>query len=379
MPRSQLRIAILSPLGRDGGVQHGGITPVIRKLTNRALARGIAVDLLLCSATTTEAPVGARVISLGLGNKAWQLMQLQAYLRKTAPDALLSAGMRANFLAAITARLGSKIRTVASLHNTLSRSFADKKIKRLLWSRLLRWPSDLVAVSAGVADDATKLFNIKRNTIHVIYNPVVTPDLYIRATESTGHPWFNDGGAPVLISVGRLEPQKDYATLINAFNKIITAGGNYRLIILGEGKLRSELDAQITKLAINERVCLQGFVSNPYSYMAAARLLVLSSRWEGLPTVLIEALALGCPVVATDCPSGPREILDNGRFGQLVPVGDADALANAITVELETIPDRVRLRTAAERFGVDAAGDHYLKLLLNLPPANPLTDSHQKT
>lgn len=368
---ASLRLAILSPLGRHGGAQHGGITPIVRHLARCALARGISVDLLLCSAETAEAPSGARVISLGQGSKFQQFIRLQIYLRKHTPQALLSAGMRANYLAAFAAKFATKTRVVASLHNTLSRSLDKKWFKQALWGRLLRWPTHLVAVSLGVADDAAKLLDLDRTSLHVIYNPVVTTELHMRASEPADHPWFNDGGAPVIIAVGRLEPQKDYATLIAAFEQLINTGADYRMVILGEGKLRAELEAQIAQLGLTHRVSLPGFVSNPYSCMTAARLLVSSSRWEGLPTVLIEALALGCPVVATDCPSGPREILDNGRYGPLVPVGDIEALSETLATILKTHPDRANLREAAKRFTVDAAGDRYLELLLDLPPSTP--------
>lgn len=370
VPSSPLRLAILSPLGRHGGALHGGITPVVRHLARRALERGVAVDLLLCSADTAEAPGGARVISLGRGGKAAQLARLRAYLREAAPQALLSAGMRANLLAALAARLGSRARIVASLHTTLSRNLAGQGIKRVLWRRLLRWPTHLVAVSAGVAEDLEANFGVPERRRTVLANPVVDACFDERARAAPAHPWLHEA-RPVLLAVGNLRPEKDYATLLRAFARL-HAGHAARLLILGEGSERPRLEALTRELGIADDVAMPGFDPNPIAAMARARLLASSSRWEGLPTVLIEALAAGCPVVATDCPSGPREILDHGRVGPLVPVGDVEALAGALAATLESPPEHSRLRAAAGRFEADIACDRYLELLLDLPPTPAL-------
>jgi len=162
---------------------------------------------------------------------------------------------------------------------------------------------------------------------------VVRAEVWEKAQAPLDHPWFRPGQPPLLLAVGRLQMQKDYPTLIRAFAQV-RQSRRARLLILGEGKERLMLEALIKKLGLEEDVSLPGFVMNPYAYMARASLFVLSSRWEGLPTVLIEALCCGTPVVSTDCPSGPREILRDGQYGQLVPVAQADALAKAIETTL---------------------------------------------
>ncbi len=204
---------------------------------------------------------------------------------------------------------------------------------RYLMLRLVRcfypWADAVAAVSHGVADDLAQAAAIPRQQIQVIYNPIVTPDLRRKAQQPLEHPWFAPGEPPVLLAIGRLAPQKDYPTMIKAFAHVRNTRP-VRLIILGEGTERSSIEALVKRLGLEASVNLPGFVANPYTYLSRASVFVLSSRWEGLPTVLVEALHCGAPVVATDCPSGPREILAGGQYGQLVPIGDVVALAQAI-------------------------------------------------
>ena len=195
----------------------------------------------------------------------------------------------------------------------------------------------------------------------MVYNPVVSPGLEDEARQSISHPWFNRDGPPVILAVGRLTAAKDYPTLLRAFSMVYQKQPA-RLLILGDGKERAPLESMVRQLGLTENVQMPGFVVNPYAYMARARLLALSSRWEGLPGVLVEALACGTPVVSTDCKSGPREILENGRFGRLVPVGDPDALAAAILDTLQTIPDHALLKRRAEDFTLEKSVKEYLRV-----------------
>jgi len=158
---------------------------------------------------------------------------------------------------------------------------------------------------------------------------VVTDGLFQLATVSTAHRWLTNPTVPVIVAAGRLHYQKDYPTLLRAFKKV-TTNMPARLIIIGEGSARATLQKQINEMALSENVDMPGFVSNPYSFMGQATLYVLSSIYEGSPTVLVEALACGTPVVATDCPSGPRDILAGGKYGTLVSMQDPDQLAHAI-------------------------------------------------
>jgi glycosyltransferase involved in cell wall biosynthesis len=197
--------------------------------------------------------------------------------------------------------------------------------------------------------------------VEVIYNPVITPAIVAQAQRAPDHPWFAPGQPPVILGVGRLTRQKDFFTLIRAF-AALRRRRPARLVILGEGEDRPGLEALVAELGVGEDVALPGFRDDAPAWMARSALFVLSSAWEGLPTVLIEALAAGAAVVATDCPSGPREILQEGRLGALVPVGDAPALAAAM--ERSLAAGRTTLPPDALReFTLDAAVDHYLRLI----------------
>jgi glycosyltransferase involved in cell wall biosynthesis len=191
--------------------------------------------------------------------------------------------------------------------------------------------------------------------------------LFEQAKQPVSHPWFEQNRLPVILAVGRLTKAKDYPTLFRAFS-LVRQVRPAKLLILGEGEERSNLERLAIELGIQNDVSMPGFVDNPFAFMAKASVFVLSSAWEGFGNVLVEALACGCPVVATDCRSGPREILDNGRYGRLVPVGDHEALAKAILETLDN-PDfpadrQTRLQRAME-FSIDAAVDKYLKVLLD--------------
>jgi glycosyltransferase involved in cell wall biosynthesis len=197
--------------------------------------------------------------------------------------------------------------------------------------------------------------------MHILPNPVVTPELTSKAAEALDHPWFGAGEPPVVLGVGRFKKQKDFATLIRAFDRV-RRKRVARLLILGEGPYRASLEALIAELGLSDQVMLPGFASNPFAYMARAGVFVLSSAWEGMPGALIQAIACGAPVVATDCESGPREILQGGRYGRLVPVGDPAALAEAIQATLEEPRAPVPLE-AVERFTRSAAVSGYLEVL----------------
>jgi glycosyltransferase involved in cell wall biosynthesis len=197
----------------------------------------------------------------------------------------------------------------------------------------------------------------------VIHNPVVTPGLLAQATARLDHPWFAPGQPPVILSAGRLTRQKDHETLVRGF-ALLRERTPARLIILGEGEERGNLERLTGQLSLRADVQLPGFTLNPFAYMARARLFVLSSRWEGFGNVLAEAMACGAPVVSTDCPSGPAEILQNGVFGRLSPVGDAPALASAMLEALTLPPDPDLLKTRALQFAPDHAVQQYLDALL---------------
>ena len=192
-----------------------------------------------------------------------------------------------------------------------------------------RRTASIVAVSEGAADDLARQLHLDRDLVNVIYNPVVSPELFEKAAEPVEDEWFEQCRGPWVIGIGRLTKQKDFANLIEAFSRV-RRNLDCKLLILGEGPDRSALEELVGRLGLEGECFMPGFVNNPYKYLSRARLFVLSSAWEGLPTVLIEALALGVCVVSTDCKSGPREILQGGRLGALVPPSDSKALSDAM-------------------------------------------------
>lgn len=293
---------------------------------------------------------------------------LARYLVRERPDALISASSWAN-LAALRARrsAGVAIPVVVTERNTLSlRSSHQPKRRYRQLPRLIHryYPEAdrIVAVSRGVADDLAITADLPRDRIETIYNPVVTPELAARAREPAPHPWLGDGGAPVLLGVGRLHPAKGFDSLIRAFARL-RAQRSCRLVIVGEGALRASLSSLAESLGVAADVSLPGYASNPFAIMARADVFVLSSAWEGLPGVLIQAMACGCPVVSTDCPSGPAEVLEEGVYGPLVPVGDDVALAVAIAQTLDAAVDGDRLRKRAADFSLARAVDRFRALL----------------
>jgi len=325
------------------GLYGGGVERTILNLGPGLAARGVQVDLVVVRAAgeyLTEVPDSMRLVDLGAKRAVFSLVALARYLRRERPDTLLSTISYTNVIALGARRLaGVPVRVVTAEHDTYTHwitqlSPAARPLMRRLTAWTYPWANATVAVSQGVADDLARVAGLPRERIRVIYNPVITPDIQARSQAPAEHPWLQPGQPPVLLGVGRMTVQKDFATLIDAFARV-RAGRPARLIILGEGDGRASLEAQIERLGLQEDVDLPGFVANPYACMRAATVFVLSSRWEGLPTVLIEAMYCGAGLVSTDCPSGPREILRDGKYGRLVPVGDAPALAQAMLAALD--------------------------------------------
>ncbi|HHJ17308.1 MAG TPA: glycosyltransferase [Gammaproteobacteria bacterium] len=296
---------------------------------------------------------------------------LQRYLETRQPDVVLSALTYTNLVALWAKRLsGVKTPVVVSERIALSvHRQSEGRQRRWCWrfilpmvQRTYRFADGIVAVSDGVADDLAGNAHIERNSISTIYNPVVDSTLSELAAQPLQHPWFAPGQPPVILGVGRLIPQKDFHTLLHAF-ALLRRDKALRLVILGEGRQRPELAALAEKLGVAADLDMPGFVDNPYQYMAQASVFALTSLYEGLPGVLIQALACGCPVVSTDCPGGSAEILENGKYGRLVPVQQDRALADAIRTALDEPQDREQLKTRAALFSTDNATRQYLDLL----------------
>ena len=337
MINSQRRLAIFLP-----GLYGGGAERIMLNLAQGLAGRDYAVDLVLARSEgpfLAQVPETVRLVKLDGRRTLTSLPALVRYLRIEQPEAMLSALSYANIITLWARHLaGVPERVVITEHNTFSRNnqhVPSWYSRLLLWlvRRFYPWADGIVAVSKGVADDLACVTGIPHERIKVIYNPVITPELRQKAQAPLDHPWFQPGQSPVVLAVGRLTAQKDFTTLIQAFAQV-RGLRQIRLMILGEGEERPALEALVRKLDLEQAISLPGFVANPYPYIAHASVFALSSRWEGLPTALIEALYCHTFIVATDCPSGPREILVDGQYGQLVPVGDASALARAIEAVL---------------------------------------------
>lgn len=284
---------------------------------------------------------------------------IATYLDRERPSALLAMNVLAVAATTLATALAHQPpQVVATLHDVF-------RSRRLLHRARSSYPfaDAAVGVSHGVAAQLKEIPGISRDRVHTIYNPVVSADLERKALEPAGHPWLDEPTGPVVLAIGRMKKVKDFSTLLAAFARLVSRR-SARLIVLGEGVLRKNLLSLAQNLRITEHVDFPGFVENPYAFLAKADLFVLSSRNEALPTVLIEAMACGCPVVSTDCPFGPREILEDGRLGTLVPVGDPEVLAAAMARALDEPPQRAALRKRASFFSTERAVDQYEKLLL---------------
>jgi glycosyltransferase involved in cell wall biosynthesis len=354
-------------LGSFGG---GGIERIMAHLAHNFVKLGVNIDLILNRSDPTHLwrmPAATRVIDLKAPNLYSSIPGLVRYIQQERPDALLATDHYLNEVALLSKRLsGVPLRVVVAEHNQLSKTARNTtELKRRLaplFTRYLYPGADgIVAVSDGVARDLSATAGIPLHRIQTIYNPVIEPAMLSSAKESPAHPWFTSGSIPTILGVGKLEPQKDFPNLIRAFAKV-RQHQPARLVILGWGPDLPQLKALVQELGLDADVDFPGYVQNPYAYMARANVFVLSSAWEGLPTVLIEAMALDTPVVSTDCDSGPAEILADGRYGYLTSVGDSDALADAI---LQVLSGHFKPVEPAwlEQFGLETATRKYLNIL----------------
>ena len=299
------------------------------------------------------------------GGRLSCIPRLASYLRRHRPDAIISFMTYTNVVAIAAQALSlSAKRVVVSEHNTYSKSIRRSGILRLIYQAapyVYRWSRKVICVSHGVEDDLVETTTLPRRYLTTVYNPVITDELLAASAAPPRHEWLTSKACPVILAVGRLEPQKNYPMLLRAV-AIVRKKRECRLIILGEGPLRDELQCEIEKLGLQDCVDLHGFAPDAMSYMRTADLFVLASSWEGLSNVLIEAMAVGCPVVSTDAPHGPREVLRDGEFGRLVPVDDAGALAEAIETTLADPGDAASRTAWARSFSVDACAERYLEI-----------------
>lgn len=345
-----------------------GANRVMQMLAGGFASRGFRTQLLVAANRQGEDRQeldGPELVRFGCRGALSALPQLVRHLRRHRPGILLSAMDYANVLCIVANAISrSPTRVFVSCHTSLPSAIAhspwarDRLLPlavRLSYARA----AGVIAVSMGVADTVAAVAGLARDRIDVIYNPVLLPDLRKVRAEAPAHPWLSDGGAPVVVAAGSLSVQKGFDILLDAFARL-RQSRSARLLILGEGEERASLEQQIERLSLSDYACLLGYVHDPYAYFARASLFVLPSRWEGFGLVVAEALACGAPVVASDCQSGPAEILENGRYGRLVPVNDREALARAMLEALAGEHDRCPLIERGGQFSLEKALDRYL-------------------
>ncbi|MBI5504350.1 MAG: glycosyltransferase [Deltaproteobacteria bacterium] len=371
-----LRVALLLTGLSGGGAQRRTLT-----LAAEFLRRGHRVDVVVPSgagAFRDQVPATARLFALdpaaarlpGVARRKSLTMlasvaSLARYLRREKPDVMLSSSTPAN-LAALAARdlARGAIPVVACVNVPVSRATAARG--RPLLGLLIRhyYPraDAIITIAAALADDTAAFTGVARERIVTVPFPIAADEIRELARETADHPWFAAGQPPVVLAVGKLKPQKDFATLVRAFAEVRRLRPA-RLLILGEGEQRSTLLALARELGVADDVSLPGFARNPFPAMARAAVLALPSRWEGFSNAASEALACGCPVVATRCPGGVAELLADGRYGALVEVGNAAALAGAIVDTLDRPPPKEMLRARADEFSVARAAERYLQVL----------------
>lgn len=311
--------------------------------------------------------------ALGLGPRSiplHRLISLVDYLESRRPDVLISAHDRAPLLALWAAHIArSRVATMIVEHSILSRNRAAARTdsradavmthRLTLMRRLYPQADALVAVSNGGAADLAETLGLPRQAVRTLHNPVVASDIAESDVQHVDDPWLDADAPPVIVCAARLAPEKALHVLIDAFAELRNRSGDTRLIILGDGPERERLTRRIADHGIEAQVRLPGWVDNPRTWIRRCALFVLCSEFESLPTALIEAMASGCPVVATDCPGGTREILEDGRYGRLVPVGDAAALADAMAQTLADPPSAAFLQSRAADFSVTRSIDAY--------------------
>lgn len=366
-------------------LEAGGIQRVVVNLANGLAEKGMDIACAVLhrgGAFRSLLSPRVQLDELGCTSQPLALLspssRLIRYLGNKGPGTVVSFGHTTNNLAAWSKILRHfPFRLVVSEHSTFGARMAGDasfhRWRRTVRARLLyRRAESCVCVSQGVADDLLRLRIVPPSKVRVIYNPIVDASLAHRATEPVEHPWIKTGTVPVLLAVGRLIPLKGYDDLLRAFRLLTRElGMSARLVLLGDGPEMGHLQTLACDLGVSEEVHFAGYTLNPYSWMAKASALVLSSRCEGFANVLAEALACGINVVSTDCPSGPREILEDGRWGRLVPVGAVEALAHAMRETLiAPLPGKV-LASAAQRFSVERSVSAWRELLAE-PPLSTL-------
>lgn len=363
MSTSPRPVAIFVPSVRGGGAERAMLM-----FGRELVANGFPVDLVTTrfeGSLGDTIPQGIRVVDLKSSKTVYALPGLVKYLRRQKPRALYSTIMNANVIAVWAARFSGLsmpviVRESNAPVSTPKHSLSHRMIFRLA-PYTYRFSNGVIAVSHGVAEELGTLAPSLRDKVHVVPTPVISDDVLRQGSMPVEHPWLELKDRPVILSAARLMKHKGFITLIRAFKKL-KGRLDARLLIIGEGEYRPQIEREIEAQGLTEDVSLHGFQTNPFAYMSRADTFVLASEFEGLPNVLIQALAFGTPVVATDCRSGPSEILCGGRFGRLVPVGDVDALAHALEQSLKEPRQHEGQEYARKTYSAQSAAEAYCAL-----------------
>ncbi len=353
-----------------GSMSGGGAERVMLDLAAGLARKGLNVDLVLMHAKGEYlhlVPNDVRVINLDTRKLVSFIADFLRYVHRERPSAILSTLLLPD-MAVLIAKLmfRKRLRVFLRQANMFSDVLKAATFRNRQYMRLVRllmpFADGIVVVSDGVGTDLRGYVPRASRKVTTIYNPVFAPGVSEQAAVPVEHAWFNGCGVPVILAAGRLAPQKDYSTLLRAFAEVVRSRPA-RLVILGQGAEREGLLEFAERLGVADRVDLPGFDVNPFRYMSRASVFVLSSRYEGFPNVLAQAMACGTPVVSTDCPSGPSEILEGGKWGHLVPVGDWRAMARAIENTLDNPLPAEDLKARASVYSVEASVDRYYELL----------------
>jgi glycosyltransferase involved in cell wall biosynthesis len=345
----------------------GGLEKSILRLAVELNKQSVELDFVVINAIDSaySVPDELNYIDLNASRIIYSLYPLIKFLKKTKPRVLFSANTPLNIIVIIAKIItGYPKLLVIGERNHLSSSVKhSSQIRDKLLPYFVRFlypiADFVLAVSKSVANDVIAVGNLNKSKVKVVHNLFNIDEIIAQASLPTGIDWIDAPEVPILISVGRMVPQKAYDTLLKAFS-VVKSKKKCRLIILGDGEKRIELQELAEELQVANDVYMPGFVQNPYSYLSKAKLLVHSSNWEGLPAVLIEALACGLPIVSTNSPGGASEILENGIYGTLVPTQNPDALAEAILIQLEKKAEPGRLIERARFFSSDRVLQKYL-------------------
>jgi glycosyltransferase involved in cell wall biosynthesis len=361
-----LKIAVFLP-SLDGG----GAERVFAELCGEFATLGYDVDLVLAAARgpyLADVSPRVRIVDLRANGVLGSLPRLARYLRSARPDVMLSGLDHANIVAIVAcAAAGGRTRCVISMRSVPTvvnrvdwsiRGWTTLQIAKFVY----RYADAIIGNARAVVDDLAQFRRVPSSKVAVIYNPLDLNRIVLASHAAVDNPWLSDGAPPVVLSVGALTVRKDFPTLIRAF-ALVRAKRNCRLVILGEGPDRAALESLVRNLGIDGDVILPGFVNNPFAWMRRAKVFVSSSLNEGCPNALMQALACGTPIVSTACPGGSAEILEGGKWGRLVSMRDASAMAEAIMASIAE-KNRLNLQQRAADFALASIAREYLQILL---------------